>query len=240
MRINDPAAVARQYASEGNLAARRSLYAIVEGPDRARDRVRGDRGMFSGVVCSRSVRPGRACREIGESWLRGRRGRPSPADGRARPRSWRRRPRGRRAGLPFPRRVVRLCARGVDALPPARPRSRPRRARARASPRRPTRRRDERRATHGGAPRHRRKRVLGDGTPFTARERRRALERHFAAVERRDVVRMGRSIEDRRRRSRVRRLTRRRRAARAAALRAARRLAVAGASSVFVATAGGG
>ena len=33
MRIDDPAAVARQYASEGNLEARRSLYANVEGPD---------------------------------------------------------------------------------------------------------------------------------------------------------------------------------------------------------------
>ena len=33
MRINDPEAVARQYASEANLAARRSLYAIAEGPD---------------------------------------------------------------------------------------------------------------------------------------------------------------------------------------------------------------
>jgi len=33
VRINDPEAVARQYASEANLAARRSLYAIAEGPD---------------------------------------------------------------------------------------------------------------------------------------------------------------------------------------------------------------
>ena len=33
MRIDDPAAVARQYATEGNLEARRSLYANVEGPD---------------------------------------------------------------------------------------------------------------------------------------------------------------------------------------------------------------
>ena len=33
MRINDPAHVARQYASEANLEARRSLYADVEGPD---------------------------------------------------------------------------------------------------------------------------------------------------------------------------------------------------------------
>lgn len=33
MRINDPEAVARQYASEVNLEARRSLYANVEGPD---------------------------------------------------------------------------------------------------------------------------------------------------------------------------------------------------------------
>ncbi len=33
MRINDPEAVARQYASEENLEARRSLYANAEGPD---------------------------------------------------------------------------------------------------------------------------------------------------------------------------------------------------------------
>ena len=33
MRINDPAHVARQYATEDNLEARRSLYASVEGPD---------------------------------------------------------------------------------------------------------------------------------------------------------------------------------------------------------------
>lgn len=33
MKINDPAAVARQYASEANLEARRSLYANAEGPD---------------------------------------------------------------------------------------------------------------------------------------------------------------------------------------------------------------
>ena len=33
MKINDPAAVARQYATENNLEARRSLYANVEGPD---------------------------------------------------------------------------------------------------------------------------------------------------------------------------------------------------------------
>ena len=33
MRINDPAAVARQYATEDNLEARRSLYANAEGPD---------------------------------------------------------------------------------------------------------------------------------------------------------------------------------------------------------------
>lgn len=33
MRINDPAAVARQYASESNLEARRSLYENAEGPD---------------------------------------------------------------------------------------------------------------------------------------------------------------------------------------------------------------
>jgi SAM-dependent methyltransferase len=33
VRVNDPAAVARQYASETNLEARRSLYANVEGPD---------------------------------------------------------------------------------------------------------------------------------------------------------------------------------------------------------------
>jgi SAM-dependent methyltransferase len=33
VRINDPEAVARQYASESNLEARRSLYANVEGPD---------------------------------------------------------------------------------------------------------------------------------------------------------------------------------------------------------------
>jgi protein-L-isoaspartate O-methyltransferase len=33
VRIDDPAAVARQYATEDNLAARRSLYANVEGPD---------------------------------------------------------------------------------------------------------------------------------------------------------------------------------------------------------------
>ena len=33
MRINDPEAVARQYATETNLEARRSLYANAEGPD---------------------------------------------------------------------------------------------------------------------------------------------------------------------------------------------------------------
>ena len=33
MRVNDPAAVARQYATEHNLEARRSLYANAEGPD---------------------------------------------------------------------------------------------------------------------------------------------------------------------------------------------------------------
>lgn len=33
MRINDPVAVARQYANEANLEARRSLYANAEGPD---------------------------------------------------------------------------------------------------------------------------------------------------------------------------------------------------------------
>jgi SAM-dependent methyltransferase len=33
VRINDPAAVARQYATESNLEARRSLYANAEGPD---------------------------------------------------------------------------------------------------------------------------------------------------------------------------------------------------------------
>ncbi len=33
MRINDPAAVARQYANEHNLEARRSLYTNAEGPD---------------------------------------------------------------------------------------------------------------------------------------------------------------------------------------------------------------
>jgi hypothetical protein len=33
VRINDPAHVARQYASEANLEARRSLYADAEGPD---------------------------------------------------------------------------------------------------------------------------------------------------------------------------------------------------------------
>lgn len=33
MRVNDPAAVARQYATEEKLEARRSLYANVEGPD---------------------------------------------------------------------------------------------------------------------------------------------------------------------------------------------------------------
>lgn len=33
MKINDPAAVARQYASEQNLEARRSLYANTDGPD---------------------------------------------------------------------------------------------------------------------------------------------------------------------------------------------------------------
>lgn len=33
MRINDPSAVARQYATEDNLEARRSLYANAEGPD---------------------------------------------------------------------------------------------------------------------------------------------------------------------------------------------------------------
>lgn len=33
MRIDDPAAVARQYATEANLEARRSLYANAEGPD---------------------------------------------------------------------------------------------------------------------------------------------------------------------------------------------------------------
>jgi SAM-dependent methyltransferase len=33
VRINDPEAVARQYAREANLTARRSLYAIAEGPD---------------------------------------------------------------------------------------------------------------------------------------------------------------------------------------------------------------
>ena len=33
MKINDPAAVARQYANEANLEARRSLYANAEGPD---------------------------------------------------------------------------------------------------------------------------------------------------------------------------------------------------------------
>lgn len=33
MRIDDPAAVARQYATETNLKARRSLYANAEGPD---------------------------------------------------------------------------------------------------------------------------------------------------------------------------------------------------------------
>jgi SAM-dependent methyltransferase len=33
VRINDPAAVARQYATEDNLEARRSLYANAEGPD---------------------------------------------------------------------------------------------------------------------------------------------------------------------------------------------------------------
>ena len=33
MRIDDPAAVARQYATEKNLEARRSLYANAEGPD---------------------------------------------------------------------------------------------------------------------------------------------------------------------------------------------------------------
>jgi SAM-dependent methyltransferase len=33
VRINDPEAVSRQYATEGNLEARRSLYTNVEGPD---------------------------------------------------------------------------------------------------------------------------------------------------------------------------------------------------------------
>jgi SAM-dependent methyltransferase len=33
VRINDPAHVARQYATEGNLEARRALYANAEGPD---------------------------------------------------------------------------------------------------------------------------------------------------------------------------------------------------------------
>ena len=33
MRLNDPESVARQYASEANLEARRSLYANAEGPD---------------------------------------------------------------------------------------------------------------------------------------------------------------------------------------------------------------
>lgn len=33
MRVNDPAAVARQYATEANLEARRALYANAEGPD---------------------------------------------------------------------------------------------------------------------------------------------------------------------------------------------------------------
>jgi protein-L-isoaspartate O-methyltransferase len=33
VRINDPSAVARQYATEANLEARRSLYATAEGPD---------------------------------------------------------------------------------------------------------------------------------------------------------------------------------------------------------------
>ena len=33
MRIDDPAAVARQYATEANLEARRSLYDDAEGPD---------------------------------------------------------------------------------------------------------------------------------------------------------------------------------------------------------------
>ncbi len=33
MKIDDPAAVARQYATEGNLEARRSLYEHAEGPD---------------------------------------------------------------------------------------------------------------------------------------------------------------------------------------------------------------
>ena len=33
MRIDDPAAVAAQYATESNLEARRSLYANAEGPD---------------------------------------------------------------------------------------------------------------------------------------------------------------------------------------------------------------
>jgi SAM-dependent methyltransferase len=33
VRINDPSAVARQYATEANLEARRSLYANAEGPD---------------------------------------------------------------------------------------------------------------------------------------------------------------------------------------------------------------
>lgn len=33
MRIDDPTSVARQYATEGNLEARRSIYANVEGPD---------------------------------------------------------------------------------------------------------------------------------------------------------------------------------------------------------------
>lgn len=33
MRIDDPAAVARQYATETNLEARRSLYANAEGPN---------------------------------------------------------------------------------------------------------------------------------------------------------------------------------------------------------------
>ena len=33
MKINDPAAVARQYASESNLEARRSLYEHTDGPD---------------------------------------------------------------------------------------------------------------------------------------------------------------------------------------------------------------
>ena len=33
MSLNDPGSVARQYATEGNLEARRALYADVEGSD---------------------------------------------------------------------------------------------------------------------------------------------------------------------------------------------------------------